>query len=105
MTVTLSLLLLANPRHRAINIVPLQLDTAVFTHSNGVPLLSSLPLPLLSSPYDMGNSTSSASAFLEDNFSDEGMGMPYAGDNPKLVIAIDIGATHSGVVAALLQPS
>ena len=53
----------------------------------------------------MGNTPSAASPLLEHAFTDEGMGIPYSGDTPRLVVAMDIGATHSGVVIAFLRPS
>lgn len=52
----------------------------------------------------MGNGPSS-NASEERVFTDEGMGAPWAGDRARLVISIDIGATHSAVVLAFLQPS
>lgn len=57
----------------------------------------------------MGNAEShkpvSKETFLERIFTDAGMGVPWAGAHDHLVVSIDIGATHTAVVVAYLQPS
>ena len=46
-----------------------------------------------------------SSGVLEHAFTDEGMNVRFGGKEPRLVVSIDIGATQSAVVVALLEPS
>ena len=46
-----------------------------------------------------------SSGVSEHAFTDEGMNVRFGGNEPQLVVSIDIGATQSAVVVALLEPS